>query len=52
MAFPRLIAIAEIAWTRQDGRKWDDFRARLGAHGPRLTALGINFYRAASVPWK
>jgi hexosaminidase len=52
MAFPRLVAIAEIAWTRQDGRKWDDFRSRLGAHGPRFTALGINFYRASSVPWK
>jgi hexosaminidase len=52
MAFPRLVAIAEIAWTREDGRKWADFRQRLGAHGPRFTALGINFYRAASVPWK
>ena len=52
MAFPRLVAIAEIAWTREDGRKWDDFRVRLGAHGPRFTALGINFYRASSVPWK
>ena len=52
MAFPRLLALAEIAWTRGDARKWDDFRTRLGAHGPRLTALGVNFYRAASVPWK
>jgi hexosaminidase len=52
MAFPRLVAIAEIGWTREDGRKWEEFRQRLGAHGPRFTALGINFYRAASVPWK
>jgi hexosaminidase len=52
MAFPRLPAIAEIGWSRADARKWDDFRARLGAHGPRLTALGVNFYRAPSVPWQ
>ena len=52
MAFPRLLAVAEIAWTRPDGRKWDDFRQRLGAHAPRFVALGINFYRAPSVPWK
>jgi hexosaminidase len=52
MAFPRLIAIAEIGWTRGDARRWDEFRVRLGAHGPRLTALGVNFYRAASIPWQ
>jgi hexosaminidase len=52
MAFPRLPAIAEVGWSRQDARNWEDFRVRLGAHGPRFTALGINFYRAASVPWK
>jgi hexosaminidase len=52
MAFPRLLAIAEIAWTPGSARKWEDFRVRLGAHGPRFTALGINFYRAASVPWR
>jgi hexosaminidase len=51
MAFPRLIAIAEIGWSRNDARNWEDFRRRLGAHGPRLSALGVNFYRTASVPW-
>ena len=52
MAFPRLPAIAEIGWSRAGARTWDDFRNRLGAHGPRLTALGVNFYRAPSVPWQ
>lgn len=52
MAFPRLLAVAEIAWTPGDARKWEDFRVRLGAHGPRFTALGINFYRSPAVPWK
>jgi hexosaminidase len=49
LAFPRLIAIAEIGWTRQEQRRWDDFRQRLVAHTPRLTALGVNFYRSPTV---
>jgi hexosaminidase len=52
MAFPRLAALAEVAWTRQEDRDWDDFRERLGAQGPRWTALGLNFYRAPEIPWR
>jgi hexosaminidase len=52
MAFPRLPAIAEIGWSRADSRAWGEFRRRLGAQGPRWTALGINFYRSPAVPWQ
>lgn len=51
MAFPRMAAVAEIGWTPQAQRSWDDFRLRLAAHGPRLAALGVNFYRSPQVPW-
>ncbi|GIF72588.1 family 20 glycosylhydrolase [Asanoa siamensis] len=51
MAFPRLPALAEIAWSPQSARTWDDFRVRLGAQGPRWTAQGISFYRSPQVPW-
>lgn len=51
MAFPRLPAIAEIGWSPQSARSWDDFRVRLGAQGPRWEALGVNFYRSPQVPW-
>lgn len=51
LAFPRLIAIAEIGWTPQELRRWSEFRLRLAAHAPRLTALGVNFYRSPTVPW-
>lgn len=50
MAFPRLLAIAEIGWSPA-ARNWEDFRGRLAAHGPRLSALGVNFYRSPAVPW-
>jgi hexosaminidase len=51
LAFPRLAEIAEVAWSRQDRRSWDELRLRLAAHAPRWTALGVNFYRSPQVPW-
>ncbi|MEV8516797.1 family 20 glycosylhydrolase [Dactylosporangium sp. NPDC051484] len=51
MAFPRLPAIAELAWSPQAARNWDTFKVRLGAQGPRWTLQGINFYRSTQVPW-
>ena len=51
LAFPRLPGYAEIGWAPAAQRDWNEYRVRLGAHGPRLTALGVNFYRSAQVPW-
>jgi hexosaminidase len=52
MAFPRLPGYAEIGWSPATGRTWDEYRIRLGAHGPRLAALGVNFCRSPLVPWQ
>jgi hexosaminidase len=52
LAFPRLLGIAEVGWSPGEKRDWSAFRERLGAHGPRLTALGVNFHRSPAVPWK
>lgn len=52
MFFPRLCAVAEVGWTPQASRAWEDFRRRLAAHGPRLEALGVNFYRSPHIPWQ
>jgi hexosaminidase len=52
LAFPRLVGIAEVGWSRKETRDWNAFKERLGAHGPRLTALGVNFYRSPLVPWQ
>jgi len=51
MAFPRLAAIAELAWSSPTRVGWDDFRRRIGAHGARLAALGVNFARLPGIPW-
>jgi hexosaminidase len=52
MAFPRLLGVAETAWSASQTKDWDDFRRRLGAHGPRLEALGVNYYRSSQVAWQ
>jgi hexosaminidase len=52
LAFPRLIGHAEIAWSPAEGRRWREYRGRLGAQGPRLHALGVGFYAAPEVPWR
>ncbi|MEU0522858.1 beta-N-acetylhexosaminidase [Streptomyces niveus] len=51
MAFPRLPGVAEIGWSPQSARDWDTYKNRLAAQGPRLTALGIDYYRSPVVPW-
>jgi hexosaminidase len=51
LAFPRLAVIAELGWSPADTHDWDAFRQRLGAQGPRWTAMGIDFYRSPRVPW-
>ena len=43
MAFPRAIALAEIAWTPQSDRNYQDFTARLVNHFNRLIGLDVNY---------
>jgi hexosaminidase len=52
MAYPRLPGYAELGWSPVTGRNWNEYKVRLGSHGPRLTALGVNFYRDTLVPWQ
>lgn len=42
MAFPRMAAIAEIAWTPQELRQWEDFADRLKRQMNRYQSAGIN----------
>jgi hexosaminidase len=51
LIMPRLPAIAEVAWSPQSKRSWDDFRVRLASHAPRWNQLGINWYRSPQVAW-
>lgn len=51
LVFPRLPGYAEIAWTPTSQRNWDEYKVRLGKHGPRMKAMGIDYYKSAKVPW-
>jgi hexosaminidase len=52
MAFPRLPGLAEIGWTAASQRNWDDYRVRLGKHGKRFSASGIDYYASPLVEWE
>jgi hexosaminidase len=43
MAFPRLTALSEVAWTPTLHRKLDDFMTRLAVHLQRLKIIDVNF---------
>jgi hexosaminidase len=51
MMFPRFPGYAEIGWSPEKGRGWDEYKIRLGKHGSRMQAMGIGFYKSAKVPW-
>jgi hexosaminidase len=43
MAFPRMCALAEVAWTQAPRRDYADFNRRLPVHLERLKAMKVNF---------
>src|SRR5437867_5192447 len=43
MVFPRLTALAEVAWTPRELRDFGDFTARLTRHFARLGTLDVNY---------
>jgi len=51
MVFPRIIGLAEIAWSPATGRGWEEYKVRLGNQAARLKALDIDYYASKKVPW-
>ncbi len=51
LLFPRLPGYAEIGWSQEKGRSWEEYRVRLGKQELRFKAMKINFYRSKLVPW-
>ncbi len=43
MAFPRMLALAEVLWSKKEDRNFDDFKRRLNAILPRLDKQGVNY---------
>ncbi len=51
LAFPRLTAIAEVAWTKKSGRSWESYRNRVASHGKRWDIQGVGYYKSPKVNW-
>jgi len=47
MVFPRLVALAEVAWTPARLKNYADFSARLTKHFARLGVLDVNYRRSS-----
>ncbi len=45
MAYPRTLALAELAWSPRDARDWDSFRTRLRPSLALLDRLGVGYRR-------
>ena len=43
MAFPRMLAIAEVTWSPNEGKNFDDFKRRVNAVLPQLDAQNVNY---------
>ncbi len=48
MAWPRAIALAEVAWSSKTNRNFDDFHRRLQAHYRLLQREDVNYYRPST----
>jgi hexosaminidase len=49
MAFPRAIALAEVAWSQQDRRNWDDFINRMDNQFTRLDNMGVKYSKGSFI---
>jgi hexosaminidase len=52
LAFPRLAALAEVAWTTKEKRSWEGFASRIPIQGDRWTIQGVDFYKSPKVTWE
>lgn len=52
LAFPRLLGIAELGWTKSPEKSWEEYKTRLIQQTPYFRRLDIQFYPSERVPWK
>jgi hexosaminidase len=55
LLLPRLLAVAEIAWSpagARTGPAFQDFASRVAAQGARFQSAGYNFFTTSQVPWR
>lgn len=52
LAFPRIIGHAELGWSSEENRNWEDYRVRLGNQTPFLDKMDVKYYPSKLIDWK
>ena len=52
LAFPRAIGYAELSWTTQENRDWEDYKLRLANQAPFLNRMNVKYYPSPLIDWK
>ncbi len=52
LAFPRAIGYAELGWTIQENRDWENYKVRLANQTFYLDRMNIKYYPSALIDWK
>ncbi|MDF2157759.1 beta-N-acetylhexosaminidase [Algoriphagus sp. CAU 1675] len=51
LIFPRIAAIAEVAWAPASSRDWVSFQKRIALMGKKWDVRGIGYYKSPKVNW-
>ncbi|MEA3505312.1 MAG: family 20 glycosylhydrolase [Bacteroidota bacterium] len=51
MVVPRLPGYAELGWSFNDNKSWEEYSVRLGKQKRRFEFMEINYYKSPLVPW-
>jgi hexosaminidase len=52
LAFPRVIGYAELGWTTDENRNWEDYRVRLANQTPYLKMMDVKYYPSKLINWE
>lgn len=52
LAFPRAIGYAELSWTNQENRDWENYKIRLANQAPFLDRMEVKYYPSPLIDWK
>lgn len=52
LAFPRAIGYAELSWTTEENRDWNNYKVRLANQTPFLDRMNVKYYKSKLIDWK
>ncbi|MEB8329677.1 family 20 glycosylhydrolase [Flavobacteriaceae bacterium KMM 6897] len=52
LAFPRIIGYAELGWSTEENRDWENYKVRLGNQASFLERMDVKYYPSPKIDWK